>query len=149
MAGAFPGSIAPAGIQLQTGTLVNLILTGILACGYKSLMKTAAHIFKALADETRLRILCLLLEGELCVCDLMEVLQLPQSTVSRHLAYLKNAGWLDDRRCGVWMYYSIIDNGNNLHDGLMQYLRENLPAFDVAATDRERLYGFRRHNRCI
>ena len=70
-------------------------------------MKTTARMFKALSDETRLRILCLLLEGELCVCDSMAVLQLPQSTVSRHLAYLKNAGWVDDRRCGVWMYYSM------------------------------------------
>nr|HXK57067.1 metalloregulator ArsR/SmtB family transcription factor [Gammaproteobacteria bacterium] len=56
-------------------------------------MKVIARLFKALSDETRLRILCLLLEGELCVCDIMAVLQLPQSTVSRHLAYLKNAGW--------------------------------------------------------
>jgi ArsR family transcriptional regulator len=46
-------------------------------------------MFKALSDETCLLILCLLLEGELCVCDLMAALQLPRSTVSRHLAYLK------------------------------------------------------------
>ena len=71
-------------------------------------MKNTARIMKALADETRLRILALLLDsGELCVCDLMAALQLPQSTVSRHLAYLKNAGWLDDRREGVWMYYQV------------------------------------------
>jgi len=89
-------------------------------------MKTLAHMFKALSDETRLRILCLLLEGELCVCDIMDVLQLPQSTVSRHLAYLKNAGLVDDRRCGVWMYYSIVSGGNDLRSGLLEHLRQNL-----------------------
>ena len=92
--------------------------------------------------------LVLLLDGELCVCDIMAVLQLPQSTVSRHLAYLKNSGWVDDRRCGVWMYYSIVDNGNTLQKRLVESLRENLPALEVAVTDRERLNGFSQHNSC-
>lgn len=70
-------------------------------------MKKLAQTFKALSDETRLRILALLTHGELCVCDLMAVLQLPQSTVSRHLAYLRNAGLLIGRREGVWMYYRL------------------------------------------
>lgn len=72
-------------------------------------MKNLAQTFKALADETRLRILALLTQGELCVCDLMAILQLPQSTVSRHLAYLRNAGLLTDRREGVWMYYRLAE----------------------------------------
>ncbi len=109
-------------------------------------MKTAAHIFKALSDETRLRILCLLLEGELRVCDMMDVLQLPQSTVSRHLAYLKNARWVDDRRCGTWMYYAVVVGGDDFHNSLLDYLRENLPALEVAGADRERLNCLRRHN---
>jgi ArsR family transcriptional regulator len=70
-------------------------------------MKKTAKLFKALSDETRLRILALLTAGELCVCDLMAVLELPQSTVSRHLAYLRNAGLVEDRRQGVWMYYRL------------------------------------------
>jgi len=111
-------------------------------------MKTTARMFKALSDETRLRILCLLLDGELCVCDLMAVLQLPQSTVSRHLAYLKNSGWVDDRRAGVWMYYSIVDNGNNLQKSLLESLRENLPVHVVAVADRERLAGFGKNSTC-
>jgi ArsR family transcriptional regulator, arsenate/arsenite/antimonite-responsive transcriptional repressor len=111
-------------------------------------MKTTARILKALSDETRLRILCLLLEGELCVCDLMAVLQLPQSTVSRHLAYLKNSGWVDDRRCGVWMYYSIADNGSGLHHGLLDTLRNALPSLEVAAFDRQRLNDLSRANNC-
>jgi ArsR family transcriptional regulator, arsenate/arsenite/antimonite-responsive transcriptional repressor len=111
-------------------------------------MKTTARIFKALSDETRLRILCLLLEGELCVCDLMAVLQLPQSTVSRHLSYLKNSGLVDDRRCGVWMYYSLIATGTDLQRGLVAYLRTVLPSQVVAVTDRLRLKELSRNNDC-
>ena len=71
-------------------------------------MKTIAQTFKALGDETRLRIVALLLSGqELCVCDIMAALDLPQSTVSRHLSYLRNTGLVDDRRQGIWMYYTI------------------------------------------
>lgn len=111
-------------------------------------MKTTARMFKALSDETRLRILCLLLEGELCVCDLMAVLQLPQSTVSRHLAYLKNSGWVDDRRCGVWMYYSIAVDGNPLQERVLASLRSALPSFSGAVNDRERLEELSRSNSC-
>jgi ArsR family transcriptional regulator len=111
-------------------------------------MKNTARMFKALSDETRLRILCLLLEGELCVCDLMAVLQLPQSTVSRHLAYLKNSGWVDDRRCGVWMYYSITGNGGELRNGLLENLRNAVPGLEVAASDRVRLNEMGRNSRC-
>ena len=71
-------------------------------------MRTYADIFKALADETRLTIMALLLRhGELCVCDVMAALQISQSKASRHLRYLKNAGLLDDRRGGIWVYYMI------------------------------------------
>ena len=66
-----------------------------------------ARLFKALGDATRLRMLNLLRHGELCVCDLMAVLGLPQSTASRHLAYLRNAGWLTARRQNKWMYYRL------------------------------------------
>ncbi len=66
-----------------------------------------AQLFKALGDKTRLKMVGLLTHGELCVCDLMAVLELPQSTVSRHLAYLKNSGWVIGRRSGKWMYYRL------------------------------------------
>lgn len=111
-------------------------------------MKTIARIFKALSDETRLRIVCLLLEGELCVCDIMAVLQLPQSTVSRHLAYLKNAGWVDDRRCGVWMYYAISTDVGNLHKGILDNLRHALPLLEIVDSDRKRLAELSCPNRC-
>jgi ArsR family transcriptional regulator len=67
-------------------------------------MKTH-ELFKSLAEPMRLRIAILLLEQELCVCDLMAVLQLPQSTVSRHMSRLKSAGLVVDRREGKWVYY--------------------------------------------
>ena len=71
-------------------------------------MKKISELFKSLADETRLRLLLLLQGGdEYCVCDLMNALEAPQSTISRHLSYLKRNGWVQDRRGGVWMYYSL------------------------------------------
>jgi ArsR family transcriptional regulator len=71
-------------------------------------MKEMEQVFKALADGTRLRILNLLLHGELCVCDIQFVLDSPQPNVSRHLTYLKNAGLVQDRREGPRIYYSLI-----------------------------------------
>jgi len=67
------------------------------------------RMFRAFADETRLRILHLLSKGELCVCDLMSVLGAPQSKVSRHLGYLKRAGLVLDRREGPWRHYSLAE----------------------------------------
>ena len=98
-------------------------------------MKTVAHtqashllenalMFKALGDETRLRMLGLLTQGELCVCDIMEVLNLPQSTASRHLAYLKNAKWVAGTRRGKWMYYRLDETiiNSSIHNGIINYL---------------------------
>ena len=89
-------------------------------------MHNEARLFKALADETRLRILALLLEGELCVCEIMAALDLPQSTVSRHLAYLRNSGWVKDRRQGVWMYYSLNEGGPALIRAMRPLLANHL-----------------------
>lgn len=78
-------------------------------------LAVAAQRFKALGEPIRLRMLNLLRHGELCVCDLMAVLELPQSTASRHLAYLRNAGWLTARRQNKWIYYRfdtvVVDSG--------------------------------------
>ena len=64
-------------------------------------------LFKALADKTRLRILALLGDDEVCVCHIHDSLELPQPTVSRHLAYLRRSGLVDVRRDGVWMHYQV------------------------------------------
>lgn len=70
-------------------------------------MDNLEAVLKALSDETRRRIINLLYEGELCVCDVMEVLQISQAKASRHLIYLKNAGLAKDRKVAQWAYYSL------------------------------------------
>jgi ArsR family transcriptional regulator len=103
-------------------------------------MKEIASLFKSLEDETRLRIMGLLLDaGELCVCHIMEVLRLPQSTVSRHLSTLKNAGWLKDRRAGIWIHYSIAMDLSAIHRPIITALRTTLEQNATARMDRKRL----------
>jgi len=70
-------------------------------------MKKFVNIFKALADETRFRVLKLLQQRELCVCELMQVLGMSQPRISRHLSILKNAGLVNERRQGRWIHYSL------------------------------------------
>ncbi len=70
-------------------------------------MKKTVELFKALADPTRLRIIKLLEHGELCVCQLTAALQMGQSRISRHLAILKQAGLIEDRRAGKWVHYRL------------------------------------------
>ncbi len=65
------------------------------------------NLFRALADKTRLRILALLGNNEVCVCHMHDSLGLPQPTVSRHLAYLRKSGLVAVRRDGVWMHYQV------------------------------------------
>jgi ArsR family transcriptional regulator len=106
-------------------------------------MKHHAQIFKALSDPIRLRIVLLLQsEGELCVCDLMAVLRLPQSTVSRHLAYLKRSCWVDIRRQGVWMYYQLSRESCQMCRELLDTLQRNVSGLPEAAADRQALAAF-------
>jgi ArsR family transcriptional regulator len=79
-------------------------------------------MFRAFSDRTRLRILNLLLPGELCVCDLVRVLDVPQPKVSRHLAYLRRAGLVTARKEGFWMYYTLAPAKNAFHRKLMECL---------------------------
>lgn len=112
-------------------------------------MRNLANIVRSLENETRLRIMALLLEvEELCVCDFMAVFQLPQSTVSRHLSHLKNAGWLSDRRAGVWIHYSLAKDLSPIHRTLAATLRTILAQNEVAGRDRERLTKLSSENRC-
>jgi ArsR family transcriptional regulator len=115
-------------------------------------MKEIARLFKALSDETRLRILRLLLKGELCICELMEVLQLPQSNVSRnvsrHMAYLKNAGLVDDRREAVWVYYSLTEPKNQVHACQLRCLGECFDDYEDLKRDEARLEEFKLKGTC-
>ncbi len=85
-------------------------------------MDNVIKLYKALADENRLRIMNLLRRGELCVCKITEVLSMPQSRASRHLSYLKNAGLVRDRRDGLWIHYSLADSPSPLHEKILETL---------------------------
>ena len=106
-------------------------------------MKHHAQIFKALSDPIRLRIILLLQsEGELCVCDLMAVLKLPQSTVSRHLAYLRRSCWVDTRREGLWMHYKLSEESCEMCRELLDTMRRNMGDLPEAVADRMTLAAF-------
>lgn len=111
-------------------------------------MKNHVRLFKNLADETRLRILMLLYaEGELCVCDIIDALLLPQSTVSRHLAYLKKSEIVIDRREGLWVHYSI-DRSHLLLEEMAPFLKKSLLESSVSAKDHQRFMNCDRNNNC-
>lgn len=111
-------------------------------------MEQHLQMYKALADETRLRILALLLsESELCVCDIIAAIKLPQSTISRQLGNLRKAGLVNDRRCGLWIYYSIREGGETQKQ-LISLLKKQLLGSKASAADREQLASLDEGNRC-
>jgi len=69
-----------------------------------------SDIFKAISDPTRLKILYLLQDGELCVCEIIMALEKPQSTISHHLNILKNSGFIKGRKDGVWIHYKLTNS---------------------------------------
>jgi len=87
------------------------------------------NVLKALSDETRLRILNLLYERELCVCDIKESLDVLQTKTSRHLGYLKKAGLISSRKKAQWVYYSLAKNEETefINDLIEKTLRGNEP----------------------
>lgn len=79
----------------------------MLSSAHELDVRPLSRLFRALGDETRLRIVALLAHGELCVCHLEQALSLSQPNVSRHLSVLRAAGVVDCRREGTWMYYRL------------------------------------------
>jgi ArsR family transcriptional regulator len=103
-------------------------------------MRKEARLFKSLADETRLKILWLLMgQEELCVCDIMGVLGITQSNASRHLRYLFNLGWVIDRRDGLWMNYRLSVAPGSGEEKQLHLLAEMLEGRPEAQALRERL----------
>lgn len=100
-------------------------------------MLDSVQLFKALADQTRLRVLNLLTRRELCVCQIVEVLGTGQSKVSRHLAHLKNAGLVNSRREGLWIHYSLAPAEGALHEQVIGWLRHAKDEVPMAAADLE------------
>ena len=111
-------------------------------------MKSLIPFFRALAEETRLRIVMLLLHGELCVCDLMAILNAPQSKLSRHLAYLKHSGIVSGRREGVWMHYSLKIPLNDLYQDQIDLFREKFSALSPFREDKRKMFKFKANGVC-
>jgi ArsR family transcriptional regulator len=97
------------------------------------------RLFKALADETRLRILGLLLTGEVCVCHIHESLRISQPKASRHLAYLRRSGLVETRRDGLWVHYRIAALSDPVLDTIRQAVGHGLRHLEVVKRDIDRL----------
>ena len=98
------------------------------------------QLFKALADETRLRILGLLLTGEVCVCHIHESLRISQPKASRHLAYLRRAGLVDTRRDGLWIHYRLAESSDPVVGTVRQAVAHALGHVDGIHRDAARLH---------
>src|SRR5213593_2124309 len=97
------------------------------------------RVFKALGDVTRLRILGLLLTGEVCVCDIHESLRIPQPKASRHLAYLRRSGLVETRRDGLWIHYRLGKLVDPVMAAIVDAVRHGLTHVDTVHRDAERL----------
>ena len=103
-------------------------------------MQDLIKVMKALSDETRLRILKVLLEKECCVCEIMQALDISQSRASRNLGILQEAGFLRARRDGVWIVYSIDWQATNRYaTSLAKLLKDSPVSNEVLEKDKERL----------
>lgn len=112
-------------------------------------MNRLVRTFKVLSDETRLRILHLLIEaGEMCVCDLESVLGCPQTRVSRHLAILRNAGWIEDRRQGLWIFYSVSKSTDPIRRAALKALKEIVSSAEEFIGDKKKLRQALRRGQC-
>lgn len=104
-------------------------------------MEDLIRIMKALSDETRVRMMKVLLEREsLCVCEVMQALEIGQPRASKNLKILKDAGFLKDRKEGLWVHYSV-DGRRSTHliKALTKLLRQSLNDNELILKDRERL----------
>jgi ArsR family transcriptional regulator len=103
-------------------------------------LESATRLLKAFADPVRLRLLNLLSEGrEICVCHLREALDLPQPTVSRHLAYLRRSGLVAARKDGLWVHYRLARPAGHLHRALLVSVGAGLGDVETFERDRRRL----------
>jgi len=105
-------------------------------------------MFRAFADPTRLRLLHLLGEGELCVSDIIQVLQVPQAKVSRHLIYLRQAGLVECRREGLWRFYRLSPPRSAFHRKLLDCLGQCFRSVPGMAADRRRVAKLKKSGGC-
>ena len=102
-------------------------------------LEALTNVYAALADPTRLRILSLLGDGEICVCHIHASLDVPQPTASRHLAYLRKAGLVEARRDGIWMHYRLAEIGNPIVATVVKSALHALTHTAIRAKDEKRL----------
>ena len=103
-------------------------------------MRELIKIFKALSDETRLRMMKLLQHRDLCVCEIMQAMDISQTRASRNLGVLKNAGLIVDRREGLWVHYSINrKKSNDYHQAIEKVLQNWLEDETLVMEDKKRL----------
>ena len=102
-------------------------------------LEALTKVYAALADPTRLRILSLLGDGEVCVCHLHASLDVPQPTASRHLAYLKKSGLVEARREGIWMHYKLAVIANPVVAAVVRAALHALTHTDISVKDERRL----------
>lgn len=105
-------------------------------------------MFRVFADHTRLRILRLLQDGPLCVGDLVSILQAPQPTVSRHLAYLRRSGIVQTQQHGLWMFYELTPARGALHSKLLECLAIGVGLLPEVKADVEFARRVRRSGGC-
>jgi ArsR family transcriptional regulator len=98
-----------------------------------------AFLFKALADHTRLRLINLIGDDEVCVCFFVEVLKINQPKISRHLAYLRRAGVVSARREGKWIHYRLVEPPDAHAANIFREVRAGLPNDPAMKSDRGRL----------
>jgi ArsR family transcriptional regulator len=95
-------------------------------------------MFRAFADRTRLRILHLLQDRELCVSDIITILEVPQAKASHHLNYLRRAGLVEARREGLWCFYRLRPAKSPFHEKLLECLGQCFTQVPGLAADRKR-----------
>ncbi|MFN6043947.1 MAG: ArsR/SmtB family transcription factor, partial [Verrucomicrobiota bacterium] len=97
-------------------------------------MSEPLAFFRAMADETRWRIVRLVADRALCVCELADILEMPQSSVSSHVQIIRKAGMLESETCGKWTYFRI-ERG---HLPLLRAVLKNFPGSELRASDLKR-----------
>ena len=107
-------------------------------------LQALTDVYAALADPTRLRMLALLRDGEICVCHIHASLDVPQPTASRHLAYLRKAGLVDARRDGTWRHYRLTPIDNPVVAAVVVAALHALSHTAVSVTDERRLHVARK-----
>jgi ArsR family transcriptional regulator, arsenate/arsenite/antimonite-responsive transcriptional repressor len=107
---------------------------------------------QAIADPTRVRIIAALRRGELCVCELVDALEVSQSTLSSHLQVLRQTGVVSTRKEGRWIYYSLTDQKRGLVEAIFSQIQRQLDVDSRLRRDSQRIAGrlaIRENGRCI